>query len=95
MYRSQRKIRHRRKGESLTDLAQDVRKLMVLAYPGPQDRATEILARDSFLEELEEPELIDQIQAQNPPNMDSDLRVARPMKAIFKRFIVEPANRSA
>ena len=33
VYRSQLKIRRRRKGESLTDLAQDIRKLMVLAYP--------------------------------------------------------------
>ena len=49
---------------------------MVLAYPGPQDRTTEVFACDSFLEALEDPELIVQVQAQNPPNLDSALRVA-------------------
>ena len=32
VYRSQLKIRHRKKGESLTDLTQEIWKLMVLAY---------------------------------------------------------------
>lgn len=38
-------------------------KLMVLAYLGPRDRATEVLARDSFLEALEDSELIVHVQA--------------------------------
>ena len=82
-YRSPLYIRRRKKGETLTDLAQDVRKLMVLAYPGSQDRTTEVLARDSFLEALEDPELIVQVQAQNPPNLNSALRVAQRMEAVF------------
>lgn len=84
LYSSQLKIRRRMKGETLTDLAQDVRKLMVLAYPGSQDRTTEILARDSFQEALEDPALIVQLQVQNPPNMDSALRVAQRMEAAFQ-----------
>ena len=68
----------------MTDLAQLVPKLMVLAYPGPQDRTTEILARDSFLETLEDPELIVQVQAQNPSNLNSALRVAQRMEAAFQ-----------
>ena len=84
VYRSQHKIRRRKKGETLSDLAQNVRKLMVLAYPGPQDRTTEILVRDSFLEALEDPKLIVQVQAQNPPNLDSALRVAQRMESVFQ-----------
>ena len=84
MYRSQHKIHRRKKGETLTDLAQDVRKLMVLAYPGSRHRTTEVLARDSFLEALEEAELIDQVQALNQPNLDSALRVTQGIEAVFE-----------
>ena len=84
VYRSQLKIRRRKKGETLTDLAQDVRKLMVLAYPGPQDKTTEVVARDSFLEALEDPELIVQVPAQIPPIFDSALRVTQRMGAVFQ-----------
>ena len=68
----------------MTDLAHDVRKMMVLAYPGSHDRTTEILARDYVLEALEDPELVDHVQAQNPPNLDSALRVTRRMEAVFQ-----------
>ena len=83
VYRSQFKIRRRKKGESLTDLTQDVRKLMVLAYPGPQDRTTEILVRDSFLEPLENLELVVQVQAQNLHDFASALRIAQLTEAVF------------
>ena len=55
----------------MTGLVQDVRELMALAYPVFQDRTTEILARDSLLAALEDSELVVQIQAQKPPNLDS------------------------
>ena len=84
VYRSQLKIRRRKKGESLTDLAQDIRKLMSLAYLGPQDRTTEALALDSFLEALEDPEFTVQVQAQNPRNLDGALRIAQRMEAVFQ-----------
>ena len=35
LYRTQLKFRHRQKGETLADLVSDVRRLIVLAYPGP------------------------------------------------------------
>ena len=49
VYRSQLKIWHRKKGEMFTDVAQEIRKLMVLAYPGPSNKITEMVARDAFL----------------------------------------------
>ena len=48
VYRSQLKIRSRMKSETLNDLAQEVRTLTVVAYPGPQDRTTEILSAILF-----------------------------------------------
>ena len=44
------KIVRRKKWESLTDLAQEIRLLMVRAFPGPTDRTTDIVARDVFIE---------------------------------------------
>ena len=65
-------------------MAHDVGKLIVLAYPGPQDRTTEVLGLDFFLEALEDPDLIVKVQAQNPPNLDSALRVVQRMAAVFQ-----------
>ena len=84
VYRSQLKIRRRKKGKSLTDLAQDVRKMMILAYHGFHDRTTAVLTRDYFLEALENPEVVVHVQAQNPPNLDSALRVTQRMEAMFQ-----------
>ena len=44
VYRSQLKMIRRKKGKSLTDLAMEIRKLMVMAFPGSQDSTTEVIA---------------------------------------------------
>ena len=41
-----------------------VRRLIVMKFPGPMDRTTEIVARDVFLEALDDPELTFQIHAE-------------------------------
>ena len=66
----------RKKGESLMDLAQEIRRLMVMTFPGPTDRTTDIVARDVFVEALEDPERIIQVRAQRPAHLDSALQVA-------------------
>ena len=50
------RCRRRAKGESLRELAQDVRRLMALAYPGEKSSLSEHIARDAFLMALEDPE---------------------------------------
>ena len=57
---------------------------MVLAYPGSKDRTTAVLARDYFLEALEDSELVVDVQAQNPPNLDSALCIIQRMEAVFQ-----------
>ena len=37
---------------------------MVLAFPGPTDHTTDLVARDLFIEALEDPDLVIQVQAQ-------------------------------
>ena len=82
--------------KSLTDLAYDVRKFMVLAYPGLQDRTTEVLDRDSFLEALEDPEPIVHVQAQTHPTWAArfKLRSVWTVEAVSKRSIAGLVNRS-
>ena len=78
-YLSQLKIRQRKKGETLTDLAQEIRKLKVLAYPGPPNNTTDMVARDAFLEVLDDAELVIHIQAQMPMSLDSAVLMAQHM----------------
>ena len=81
VYHSRLKIRRREREESLPNLAQDKRKLMALAYPSLQHRTTEILARDTFLDVLEDSELV--VHAQNPPDLATPLRIALRMEAVL------------
>ena len=83
LYRSQLIIRHRKKGETLTDSSQEIRKLMVLAYPGPPSKTTEMVAMDAFLEAMDDAELIIHIQALKPTRLDSAVRVAQHMEAVL------------
>ena len=57
---------------------------MVLAFPGPTDRTTDIVARDDFIEALEDVDLVIQVQAQLPTNLDSALQVAQHMEAVMR-----------
>ena len=50
------RCRRRTKGESLRELAQDIRRLMALAYPGEKSNLSEHIARDAFLASLDDPE---------------------------------------
>ena len=73
VFGAQLEIVRRKKGESLTNLAMDIRRLMVMVFPGPTDRTTEIVARDVFLDALDDPELTFQIHTQRPRDSDSDV----------------------
>ena len=70
-------------GETPTDLAQEIRRLMVRAYPGPPKKTTEIVNRDAILEALDDQELIIHIQAQKPTSLDSEVRLAQHMEVVL------------
>jgi hypothetical protein len=57
LYRAQIKNRIRKKGEALTELAQDVKRLVRLAYPESPSAVREHLARDCFIDSLNDSEL--------------------------------------
>jgi hypothetical protein len=57
LYRTQIKNRIRKKDEALTELAQDVKRLVRLAYPDAPSAVREQLARDCFIDALNDSEL--------------------------------------
>ena len=57
-YRVQLKSRRRKRGESLSDLMKDIRRLFTLAYPGPSNYMSDITAKDAFVDALDDKELM-------------------------------------
>jgi len=47
-FQTELRCRRRNKGESLRELAHDIRRLMTLSYPGEQSSLSEHIARDAF-----------------------------------------------
>ena len=47
---------------------------MELAFQRSPDHTTEIVARDVFIEALEDPKMVIQVQAQRPADLDSVVR---------------------
>jgi hypothetical protein len=56
-YRAELRNVTRRRGDTLQVLYQEVRQLMLLAFPGQSGPLLETLARDSFLDALADPDL--------------------------------------
>ena len=65
-FQSELRCRRRNRGESLRELAHDVRRLMTLAYPGEQSNLSEHIARDAFLSALGDPEFELKIRKREP-----------------------------
>jgi hypothetical protein len=83
-YRAELRARRRRSGETLQSLFQDIRRLMVLAFPGPTNATTEIVGRDAFLDGLNDGSLALRIREREPNTMEEALRVAVRFEAYEK-----------
>ena len=57
---------------------------MVMAFPGPTDRTTEIVSRDVFLDALDDPELTFQTQTQRPRDFDSAVEIPQYSEAVMR-----------
>jgi hypothetical protein len=75
-FRAELRGRRRKQGETLQALYQDLRRLMVLAFPGPTNNTTEIVGRDSFLDSLGNRSLSLRIREREPLTMEEALRIA-------------------
>ena len=75
--------RRRHRGESLRELAKDIRRLMTLAYPGEKSSLAEHIAREVFLMALNAPEFELKIQEREPVDLDEALKLAQRFE-VFK-----------
>ena len=88
-YQSVLQCRRRRQNESLGELAQDIRRLMMLSYPGDQSPIAESLAKEHFIVALEDPELELKVREREPRTLDSALKVAQRLE-VFRTAVRQP-----
>jgi len=83
-YRAELQIRRRKPHESLTDLHQDIRILMALAYPRLAADAREEIACDHFANALSDPEFALKVKERAPKPLDEALNIALRLEAWAK-----------
>jgi hypothetical protein len=76
MYRAQIKSRIRKQREAMTELAQDVKRLIRLAYPEGQSEIRERLARDCLIDSLNDSELEWVVFQGKPDTADDAVRIS-------------------
>ncbi|KAL3862063.1 hypothetical protein ACJMK2_038690 [Sinanodonta woodiana] len=84
LYRAQIKSRLRKRGEPLTELAQDIKRLVRLAYPTAPLQVREQLARDCFIDSLNDSELEWVVFQAKSQTVDDALRVGHEYEAFQK-----------
>jgi len=79
-------LRSRRRGprESLSDLMQDVRRLMVLAYSAQTSEMWESVAINAFLEAVDDPDLALEVRKRGPTTLDEAYRDALLLEGFVK-----------
>ena len=81
LYRTRLKFRRRQRGETLAELVNDVRRFIVLAYPGPSLPIKEAFACEAFLEALNDKELALKIREKEPPTLEEAYQFAMRLEA--------------
>ena len=91
-FQTELRCRRRHRGESLRELAQDIRRLMALAYPGEKSGLAEHIARDIFLTALNDPEFELKIREREPVDLDEALKLAQRFE-VFKSAVQSSSGR--
>ena len=76
VFRAQLKGRQRKRGEALTELCQEIKRLVRKAYPLAPRAIREALAKDSFIDSLGDAELEWSVYHANPKNIDAAVEAA-------------------
>ena len=84
-YRMELKHRKRKLGETLSHLLKDIRRLFLLAYPGPQNYMTLITARDAFIDALNDRDLMIKVMEREPSNLDQAFKIAERLE-LYQRI---------
>jgi hypothetical protein len=80
----------RKRNQSVAELHHDVRKLLVLAYPGyGNSELFEVIGRDHFLRALDNVELEMKLRDKEPENLDAAFKAALRIEACIKSLDVE------
>ena len=84
-FRMELKNRRRRPGETLAHLLKDIRRLFMLAYPGPPSYMSELIACDAFITALNDRELMLKVMEREPSSLDQAFKIAERME-LYKQF---------
>ena len=85
-YRVQLKARRRKKNETLSELMTDIRRLFALAYPGPSNYMSDLVAKESFIDALGEKDLMIRVMEREPKSLEEAFKIAERMELYSKRI---------
>ena len=74
------KTRVRQPGETLSHLMKDIRSLFLQAYPGQTSSLSEIMARDAFVNALQDRDLMIKVLEREPATLDQAFKIAERME---------------
>ena len=70
------KTRTRRPGESMSQLMKDICSLFLQAYPGPSNSLSEVMARDAFVNALQDRDLMIKVLKREPATLEQAYKIA-------------------
>jgi hypothetical protein len=91
LFRAQLRLRLKGTDETLPQLAQDIRRLVRLAFPTADEYVREALAKEGFLDALVDMDLKWQVVQARPPTLEEACRVAVELEAFI---LADKWNRS-
>ena len=75
-FRAKLKVRKQGKDESLSSLIQDIRRMMILAYPDSSSELGKIMAKDCFLDAIYDKGLSLKVREHSPADLDAAFQLA-------------------
>ena len=84
LFRAQLRLRRKKADETLPQMAQDIRRLVRLAFPTADEHVREALAKEGFLDALVDTDLKWQVVQARPPTLDEAARVAVELEAFIQ-----------
>ena len=76
LYQTQLSTRRQKEGEDLSTLAQDIRRLLTLAYPGPGSVHRETIAIRAFIDAMRDKVLALKVREREPATLDDAVKLA-------------------
>ena len=92
VFKIQLKARKRKKGETLAELMRDIRRLFIQAYPGQNDVISTSIAKDAFIDALDDKELTIRVMEREPQTLDEAYKIAERMELYSKRVNMQDSE---